>query len=100
VIIVTSVPKCAGLAYEGKLEWLRKHIPSFDLNNFIATKRKELVQADILFDDSVDNLRKFNAAGKTAVAFDRPWNQDWEGPRVKNWDELLEYVDNFKKEKK
>lgn len=92
VIIVTAVPRHAAIAYDRKLEWLRKNMPFFPLNNFIAAQRKDLVAGDLLIDDNADNLKTF---GSNSIAFDRPWNRDHYGLRVKNWAELLQLIEKM-----
>ncbi len=93
VKIVTSIPKCAGLAYEGKLQWLREYMPFFPLKKFYAVSEKYEVKGDILLDDGLHNLGPFEQlGGGEAVAFDRPWNQSWTGPRVKGWPEFVRYI--------
>lgn len=78
VLVVTAVPKCAGIAFHGKHEWLRRNIPSFDLNNFFACHRKYLVDGDVLFDDGLHNIKPFVMSGprRHAVVMDTPWNRD------------------------
>lgn len=93
VKIVTSIPKCAGLAYEGKLQWLREYMPFFSLKKFYAVSEKYEVKGDILLDDGLHNLGPFkDLGGGVPVAFDRPWNQSWKGERVKSWPEFVEYI--------
>lgn len=92
VIIATAVPKCAGIAYEGKKEWLREHIPELPLDNLVAISRKDILKLDVLLDDGIHNLEAALADGIIAVAMDRPWNQSWTGPRVKNWEEFLVFI--------
>lgn len=56
-----------------KREWLKQHVPEFNLDNLIFTKNKSMVKIDILVDDkeeNMDNNRKFN------VLFDQPWNKE------------------------
>ncbi len=102
VLVVSSVPKCAGISYHGKLEWLRRNTPFFKLNNFISCHRKDLVMGDILFDDGLHNIGPFLKSGRHAVIMDRPWNRD-EGMLVKgasneklhrviHWNQFLELV--------
>jgi len=43
-------------------------------------------------EDFVDNLEAFRATGRLAVCIDRPWNQSWNGPRVKTVDEFYDLV--------
>lgn len=76
VRIVSSVPKCAGISYHGKLEWLRRSTPFFNLNHFIACHVKDEVMGDVLFDDGLHNIMPFVKTGRRAVVLDRPWNRD------------------------
>lgn len=92
VVIVTAVPRSAGISYHGKLEWLRRNMPYFDLANLISCHRKDLIRGDMLLDDGPHNIEPFMKVGH-AVVFDRPWNKDVEGhARVHSWKEFLEYV--------
>jgi 5'(3')-deoxyribonucleotidase len=101
VVIATAVPKCAGIVYHGKLEWCRRMMPFFPLDNFIAIQRKDLLAAwgDVLFDDGLHNIVPWAMKGKPAVILDCPWNIDYvpaEGlpiTRVKHWNEFLQYVE-------
>ena len=97
VFIVSAVPRSAGLAYEGKMEWLRFYFPFFNLDNFISAQKKSIIESNILLDDGMHNLEPFRESGKTAVAFDRPWNKKWDGLRVKTWPEFLDLVKELKK---
>lgn len=95
VVIVTAVPRCAGIAYHGKLEWLRRNMPWFDLNNFIACSRKELVYGDIILDDGPHNIDAWRKQGRTTVVFDAPWNRKVESThRVKHWNEFIRLVEH------
>lgn len=101
VLIVTAVPKCAPVAYEGKMAWIRRHLPFFDLENFITMKRKDLVDADILIDDGEHNLDAFSSKDPDhhwAIAFDRPWNRK-AGTcyRANDWNEVIERVGYIQK---
>lgn len=95
VVIATAVPRCAGIAYHGKLEWIRRNMPWFDLKNFIAIQRKDLLVGDILLDDGPHNIEAWNKTGRASVIFDAPWNRDLLGLRVKHWNEFLEYVEGM-----
>lgn len=102
VLIATAVPKCAGIAYHGKLEWLRRNMPYFPLKNFIAIHRKDLLEGDLLLDDGLHNIVPWNDRGRTAVVFDAPWNREepkYNDPskvyRIKHWNEFLKLVDEL-----
>jgi 5'(3')-deoxyribonucleotidase len=75
VVIATRVPKRATSAYGGKVRWIREHMPFFDIDNLIVLKRKELIDGDVLFDDSLDNIRNFvRGRLRQGVLMARPWN--------------------------
>lgn len=100
VIIATAVPKCAGIAYHGKLEWIRRNMPWFNLNNFVAIQRKDLLSGDLILDDGEHNIKAWREKGRKTVVFDAPWNQGVESTyRVKHWNEFLEIVDKLQAEK-
>lgn len=106
VIIATAIPKCAGIAYHGKLEWIRRNMPFFPLNNFVAIQRKDMLEGDILLDDGLHNIGpwvcKHNHVG---VIFDNPWNRDVSSlptpvkgsriERVKHWNEFLKLIEKL-----
>lgn len=75
------------------LNWLLKHKIPFDSIHFIPIKWAVL--GDILLDDCADNLIDFtrNTFGTTAVCFDQPWNQDWDGFRIKKHSEIINIID-------
>lgn len=93
VVIATAVPRSAGIAYHGKLEWLRRRMPWFNLDNFIAIQRKDLLAADVLIDDGPHNIEAWVKSGRECIIFDAPWNQGIKESdfvyRAKNWDEVL-----------
>jgi 5'(3')-deoxyribonucleotidase len=91
VAIVTATPKSAGMAYEGKLQWLRRYIPEFPLDNLVSMKRKEWAPGAVLIDDGMHNLEAFQKTGRTAMCFDRPWNREWTGLRLCGWDSVTRY---------
>lgn len=108
VLIATAVPKCAGIAYHGKLEWLRRNMPFFPLNNFIAIHRKDLIDGDILLDDGLHNIAPWiMKKNRIGVIFDNPWNKDESKLpkpdngsklyRIGHWNEFLTLVDNLYK---
>jgi 5'-nucleotidase len=101
VIIATAAPPSAGVSYAGKLEWLRRNMGFFNLKNFIAIARKDLLMGDILLDDGEHNIDPWVKSGRIGVIFDRPWNRKYHGAtaRVKSWEEFIELV-NIEKNSK
>ncbi len=75
------------------LVWLGKnHVPS---NEIHITAEKQRIAGFVLLDDYPVNLRKFEATGRLAVCMDRPWNQDWTGPRVKSVGEFHAFLNVY-----
>ena len=59
----------------------------------IFTKDKSEYNGDLLLDDCTENLARVKEIGNSyPIAFDRPWNQDWNGARVKNHQEFIDFV--------
>ena len=89
VILVTKQPskKLEGLTKE----WLEiKNIP---YDGLIFTQDKSEFAGDYLLDDSTANLERIKQVKRSIpICFDRPWNQDWKGPRVKSYDNFLELI--------
>lgn len=77
VIIATVVSSFAGIAYHGKLEWMRRNIGKeiFDLDNFVSIKRKYLLDADVIVDDGVHNVLPWIESSRHAIVFRAPWNR-------------------------
>jgi 5'(3')-deoxyribonucleotidase len=90
VIIVTAIPKTCPNTYGGKLKWITRHLPFFDLQNFYTGKRKENIYAHLQLDDGPHNLEAFPGV---TVAYDRPWNKSvYTAYRVKTWFEFYTII--------
>ena len=88
-VIVTAQPR--GWKYPTFI-WLGQHkVPT---NEIHVRFDKHNVAGVAILEDFVDNLEAFRATGRLAVCIDRPWNQSWDGPRVRTVDEFFEYVWN------
>lgn len=78
--------------YEEKLNWLRKWLPEFNLKRFIACEDKEIIRADVIIDDKVENLDKC-APFMQCILMDSPTNKDCDKyirlDRMKNLPALL-----------
>jgi 5'(3')-deoxyribonucleotidase len=53
---------------------------------------KHRINGYALLDDFTENLESFAKTGRLAVCLDQPWNQAWEGPRVKSVDEYFQLI--------
>lgn len=68
IVICTNAPP---LAYADKQAWVAEHLPFVQQGNFIATPRKDLIQAHARVDDYPPNLR----GGGLGILFDAPHNR-------------------------
>lgn len=68
------------------------NIPYRDLT-FVANKPD--VGADIYVDDAPHNIAALRAAGRYAIVFDQPYNQAVDGPRARNWEELVTMIGEY-----
>ncbi len=78
--------------------WLKAWEIPYD--SITYAQDKTLVPTDIFVDDHVANLDALRAAGTVAVAFDRPWNEEWSGLRVSTWRDFHTLVRSFEEEEK
>ncbi len=90
IVIATAQPT-AGRG--PTMVWLGKHdVPT---NEIQITYDKHLLAGFVLLDDFIDNLEAFRDTDRLAVCLDQPWNQSWDGPRVKNVHEFFEFLDAY-----
>lgn len=74
ICILSSPCKTAG-CMEGKLAWLRKHLPSFSRRFLFGPAKEFCAGADtVLIDDSDANVNKFGLAGGHTILVPREWN--------------------------
>ena len=101
VVIATATPRSAGIAYHGKLEWLRRRMPFFDLKSLVSISRKDLLIGDVLLDDGPHNIKPWIASGRYGVIFDHPWNRGHDcDARVKHWNEFVDLCRKLRNAKK
>lgn len=68
------------------VQWLDTYkIPYRDL---CMVADKPDVAADVNIDDAAHNILALRKSGRTTLVYDRPWNQEVAGPRVRNWSEV------------
>jgi 5'(3')-deoxyribonucleotidase len=70
--------------------WLDKN--SIPYRDIIFAKDKADIYADIYIDDSPDNVMNLKMAGRKVITFDAPYNQELEGLRAKNWDDVYRII--------
>lgn len=73
LIIVTSA---FAHSVPDKWEWLQEHMPFITQKKFITCSRKELIQADILIDDAIHNVKPWVKTGRPAIVPSHHWNQE------------------------
>lgn len=60
----------------GKRAWIKKHLPAYQRRALIGSCKEACAfPASVLFDDSEENLKKFQKAGGQGVLVPRPWNR-------------------------
>lgn len=78
--------------------WIGNH--ALPVNEVKITYDKHTVEGYALLDDFPDNLEAFAQTGRLAVCVDQPWNQEWEGERVRSVEEFFRLVqERFRREK-
>lgn len=89
VFVATSVPAaCAGERFSAIL----REFPMISPENILIGSRKDILNADMLLDDSPQHIKGSNA--DYAVLFRQPWNLDLSGVvAVSNYREFLTLVD-------
>lgn len=74
VCVMTSPVRTAGCA-EGKIRWLRRHLPQFSRRFLIGPEKQFAASPRAwLIDDSDENVDKFRRWGGNAYLVPRPWN--------------------------
>lgn len=73
-----------------KQNWLSRQFKNIDLRKrLVRCYDKGMMLGDVMIDDCTDNLWRFNGV---AVCIDYPWNQSWDGIRVKDVNEFIEKI--------
>lgn len=75
---------------------LDKH--NIPYSNISFLKDKTIQRADLWVDDAPHNINNLRGVGQEVIAFDLPYNQDIEGLRASNWNEVRQIIrDKFGK---
>jgi len=77
VCILTSPTRFdAGDCYEGKLWWIKRHLPGYE-RRFMVGKPKQFCAApwSLLVDDDERNCQAFSEAGGVSLLVPAPWNK-------------------------
>lgn len=74
VVLLTAPVDTPGCA-EGKIEWIKREMPSYAKRFFIGSpKHLAACETKLLVDDNEQNVNTFRVAGGSAVLVPRPWN--------------------------
>ena len=74
--------------------WLAEH--KIPYNHLAFTVKKYRIDCHVYLDDGQHNLEALRDSGKFAVAWTKPWNKGWVGPRVSSYDRFLELIDGMR----
>jgi 5'(3')-deoxyribonucleotidase len=78
------------IGYENRiytLEWLEQYEIPYDAITF--SRDKHNIGGELIVDDCTDVLLTTEAHGIKSICFDRLWNKDWRGTRIRSLTELL-----------
>lgn len=94
ITFVTAPPSNHEHAKEEKIKWLEKRFKWFNAETDILFSHDKghdglIHKADILLDDRAKWLYDFQGI---SIAFDRPWNQHFNGLRIRTWPEFVKKV--------
>ncbi|MNO16638.1 putative 5'(3')-deoxyribonucleotidase [compost metagenome] len=73
IFLVTS--PFSRYSYQEKEEWVERYLPFLGRERIIFTHRKDLIKADLYFDDAPHHLVRYKENGLLAVAMDYPYNR-------------------------
>lgn len=82
--------------FKWKCDWVETHFSFIPVDNIIRIKNKNLLKADIIIDDCLDNLINSEAE---KICLDCPWNRDEQIEekhniqRVYSWNEILNIIE-------
>lgn len=95
IIVTSAFPE----SVVDKWKWLQKHLPFIPARNFCSFSRKDLIQADILIDDAIHNVKDWVATNRPALVPSHHWNQELaELPGVtmfNGWEGMKERLDTI-----
>lgn len=89
--------------FQWKIDWLNQYFPFIPSDNVIRIMDKSLLKADILIDDSLDNLTSVMC---DRVCITRPWNHSTSKDiaygikRANCWNDIVNIINNIEKEMK
>ena len=97
VVIATASPIGSDTAVEEKKNWVREHMPFFDLTHMMPMMHlKHWLAADVMLDDGTHNLKDFTGI---SICMDKPWNrgEPWYDLRITGWAQFMTVVKDIHK---
>lgn len=73
------------------VKWLNMHDVPYD--GLFFSRNKFMLNGDVLIDDKIGNLEKFNGR---KILIDKPWNQSYQGTRIKSLSDIFKEDYNLK----
>jgi 5'(3')-deoxyribonucleotidase len=78
----------------GKVRWIEKNIPWFDMKNLIYSHAKYRLSGDIFIEDVWSQIETFKGV---RILMDQPYNRDATPDlRVHSWDDIGLFIENMK----
>jgi 5'(3')-deoxyribonucleotidase len=75
-IVLCTTPGPMPGSCEGKLAWIKRHMPDYTRRYMLTTNKTWAASASsVLIDDTDKNIDAFNKAGGIAIQVPRPWNR-------------------------
>jgi len=75
----------------GKVRWIERNIPWFDMKHLIYSHAKYNLKGDIFIEDVWSQIETFDG---TRILMNQPYNRDAEPDlRVYNWDQIKRYIE-------
>jgi 5'(3')-deoxyribonucleotidase len=98
VRILTHPQWTSSYCLNEKIDWIKKHLPFFDLNHVIMTRLKGEVAKEnrVLLDDNPEHLKKWEAEGGIGVSYAKiKYSENWQGYKVKDFNEFYELINKL-----
>jgi 5'(3')-deoxyribonucleotidase len=90
IFICSNPPNAIGAAE--KIQWIEENLPFLSSDQIILTCRKEIINADLIFDDCPKYLNSFPGI---KVAMARPYNIGMGDYRVSYWEQFAEIIEEI-----
>jgi 5'(3')-deoxyribonucleotidase len=97
--IATSAFKSnAEECYVGKIRWIKRNLPWFPVDRVIYSHMKYNLVGDILIEDIVSQIIKFNGY---KILIDAGWNRQYKGKdkfyRASNWNNIKHFIEGLER---